>query len=75
MRKYRIMELNHLFYPQEKHWFEWMYIDNMSGKIIWHDSNKHHSKCESFDYAKRCIERRKDWLENGGIKPIYHEIK
>jgi hypothetical protein len=75
MKKYRIVETRFEFYPQEKHWFGWMYIDNLVGNILWTESNKKHSKCDNYEYAVRCIERRKEWLENGSKFPIYHNIK
>jgi hypothetical protein len=74
MRKYRVMELDNSFYPQEKQWCGWRYVDQLFGQFIWSKWNKEHSKCESLEYAKRCIERRKEWLEKGNEKPIYHEI-
>lgn len=75
MRKYRIVELRFGFYPQEKWLFYWKYIDNLHGGYICGEKNKAQSKCDTLTYAKYCIERRKEWLNNGDTYPIYHEIK
>lgn len=75
MRKYRIMETDNGYYPQEKKWFKWKFVDHLFGEFTWDKNNKHESKCDSFDYAKRCIERRKEWLVDGGFEPIYHDIQ
>lgn len=70
------MELSDGYYPQEKRWFGWQFIDNLVGGFTWGKlEHKYHSKCDSFDYAKRCIERRKEWVLKGNAKPIYHDIK
>jgi hypothetical protein len=74
MRKFRIVELKNRFYPQEKRWYGWRYIDHCFGEFTWNESDKDRSECESFEYANRCIERRKDWLSGIYAKPIYHEI-
>lgn len=75
MRKFRIVELKNIFYPQEKRWYGWRFIDSSFGEFTWNSFDKDRAECESFEYANRCIERRKELLNKLNSKPIYHEIK
>jgi hypothetical protein len=74
MRKYRIVELRFGYYPQEKHWFSWKYIDHLNGDFLWSEKSRKYSKCDTLEHAMRSIERRKEWLKEGSKFPIYHEI-
>lgn len=73
MRKYRILEVNKRFYPQEKRWFIWRYIDNLCSHITWGKNHMSESECKSKDYAEKIIEARIRYLGDG--KKIVHEYK
>jgi hypothetical protein len=62
MRKYRILECFDGFFPQEKKWFKWKYIDNFLINRV--DSKKHleSHKCKDLGTAKWVIELRINFL-------------
>ena len=71
MRKYRILEINSRFYPQEKKWFIWKYLDNLTPKITWSKNYMYQSGCSSKDWAEDVIEERIKYLGSG--KRTIHE--
>lgn len=73
MRKYRILEVNNKFYPQEKKFFSWAYLDNLTPRITWGKSHISESECESKECAEKLIDRRIRYLGLG--KKIVHEYK
>ena len=73
MRKYRILEVNNCFYPQEKKWFSWVYLDNLIPRVTWSKRYICESVCSSKDYAEKVIEKRIMHLGSG--KKIVHEYK
>jgi hypothetical protein len=72
-RKYRIIEENGYFYPQEKRWFYWVYLDNMVESITLDKYYKSHSECFSLELAKKVINNRIDYLKRPKDKMIIHE--
>ncbi len=73
MKKYRILEINNKFYPQEKKFFGWVYLDNLNTRYTWGKRYISESECESKEYAEKVIEKRIRHL--GIIKKIVHEYK
>ncbi len=73
MRKYRILEVNNCFYPQEKKWLSWVYLDNLIPKLTWGESRVQQSVCESKEYAEKVIEKRIKFIGSG--KRVIHEFK
>ena len=71
MVKYRIVEENGMFYPQEKEcWlFSWMYIDCYSVEFTWY--LRINSVCESLFEAEEIIQKRIKYLNKK--KQIIHE--
>lgn len=74
MRKYRVLQIGDNFYPQEKRWFEWLYIDNRHTGFTWDKKSKNQSACINLEYAKQVIVRRKQWLINNSKEPIIHYV-
>ena len=73
MRKYRIIEINNLFYPQEKRWLCWMYLDTMIQEFTWDIDKDYHSMCKSKADAEIVIEKRIKYLSSK--KKVIHEYK
>ena len=71
-RKYRVLELENRFFPQEKRWFWWVYLDNMVTSITWSEESRHYSECWNLSDAKDVIRKRKLWLRIKYGKPIIH---
>lgn len=75
MRKYRILEIENLFLPQEKKLFWWVYLDNIVPSITWFfffESDSHRSECWDLSEAKDVIRKRKLWLRIKYGIPIIH---
>ena len=75
MKKYRILEINNCFYPQEKRWFSWVYLDNLISRLTWGESLVHQSECESKECAEKVIEKRIKYLGSGKKIVREHEYK
>lgn len=73
MRKYRVIEINNLFYPQEKRWFCWVYLDNLIEGFTWNNDRNYHSICYSKADAEGVIEKRIKYLSPK--KKVIHEYK
>lgn len=73
MRKFRIIEVNNRFYPQEKKWFSWKYLDNLMVRVTWCKNNINESECKSKEDAENIIKRRIAFLGIG--KEVIHEYK
>jgi len=71
-RKYRVLEIDNRFFPQEKRWFWWVYLDNMVESITWSGEFKNHSECWDLNEAKDVIRKRKLWLRIKYKQPIVH---
>jgi hypothetical protein len=72
MRKYRILEESeNRFYPQEKKWYGWVYLDNLNPAFTWSSHRNYHSRCNSKIEAEKCIEKRIKYLLEP--KLIIHE--
>lgn len=73
-RKYRVLECWDGFFPQEKKWFKWKYIDNMIIERV--DSKKHNEchKCKDLGSAKWVIQLRINFL-NKMDKVIIHKYE
>jgi hypothetical protein len=73
--KYRIVETQQGFYPQEKKyllWF-WEYLDNLVPHITWSDNNnKYQSVVPTYDKALQIILNRKKYLKNKKFKKIHN---
>lgn len=67
MRKYRIVEFDGGFYPQEKKFYFWVFIDNLSPKYVWGSDKDYQSRCISLDDAKLVIEKRIKFLNSQKI--------
>lgn len=70
--KYRILELSHGFYPQERECFlfSWEYIDR-SGRTIWTHLS-HFSVVSTYEEAIDVIEKRKEYLNKREYKKIHN---
>ncbi len=73
MRKYRIIEIDNHFYPQEKRWLQWVYLDNIIPCFTWNNDRDYHSMCNSKADAEIVIERRIKYLSPK--KEVIHEYK
>jgi len=62
MRKYRIIQTNNHFYPQEKRWVWWEFLDNLTPKFTWDKDRKYHSMCYSKEDAEKVIAKRIKYL-------------
>jgi len=74
MRKYRVLEINNRYFPQEKRWFWWRYLDNLMPNIAWREEYKIHSECWNLSDAQDVIRKRKLWLRIKYAKPIIHNF-
>ncbi len=75
MRKYRVLEIDNRFFPQEKRWLCWKYLDNIVASITWCESFKDHSECWNLSDAKDVIRKRKLYLRIKYRKPIIHNYE
>lgn len=75
MRKYRVLQVGNIFYPQEKRFLCWRYIDGTFHEFTWSNFDKDRSECESLLYAKGMIKKRKEFLLSIKQKPIIHNEK
>jgi hypothetical protein len=73
MRKYRILQINNKFYPQEKRLFNWRYLDTKIYSYTWGCNREYHALCSGILDAKIVIERRIKYLEKP--KVTIHEYK
>jgi hypothetical protein len=73
MRKYRILQINDKFYPQEKRLFKWRYLDTEIYSYTWGRNREYRALCSGISYAKEVIERRIKYLEKP--KVTIHEYK
>jgi hypothetical protein len=73
MRKYRILQINDKFYPQEKRLFYWRYFDTIQLISSWVNDRDYHAVYSSILDATAAIERRIEYLEKP--KVTIHEYK
>jgi hypothetical protein len=73
MAKYRILEENGVFYPQEKRFWlcGWKYIDNLNPAFTWSTNRNYHSRCGYKIDAEKSIDKRIQYLLPP--KQIIHE--
>jgi len=62
-RKYRILELHDGFYPQEKKWFNWRYIDGTFQFLTDLEKKTSDHKCKDLATAKYVIELRIEYIK------------
>lgn len=70
--KYRIVEINDGFYPQERACFfsDWSYIDCEDERFTW--KHRYHSHTSSYEDSIEAIEKRKKYLHSGDVVKIHN---
>lgn len=72
VRKYRVLEIENRFFPQEKRWFWWVYLDNLVASVTWREEFRNRSECLNLSDAKDVIRGRKLYLRIKYREPIIH---
>lgn len=75
MATYRVLQIRDNFYPQERKFLSWKYIDSIHYRHTWDKEYRHLSYCTDIEDAKKVITKRRNWLEHNKLKPIIHNIK
>ena len=71
MKQYRILEIDGIFFPQEKKFWWWEYLDKDYIEDTWIDRARYYSACVSKEAAETIIEKRIKY--NNPPKDIIHK--
>jgi hypothetical protein len=75
MKKYRILQIMDSFYPQEKAWCGWVYLDKNVARKSHPLSKIGFSYCASIIEAEEVIRKRIEYSKINKDSVIVHEYK